>query len=71
MAIAMWIPVDPVSISDTPARRVIAPELTSTSRLSERVMTILVGVAFWLVMCGSVADGVRAGMNDDLSYSRS
>ena len=44
VAIAICIPVDPVSNSDTPASRFIAPELISISRFSGFVIIILFSV---------------------------
>jgi len=47
VAIAICIPVDPVSSSDTPASRFIAPELISTSRFSGLVIMTLFSEMCW------------------------
>ena len=66
VAIARWIPVEPLRVSDTPASLVIAPLAISTSRLSDRVMIHLLAwcdgddvmVCFWLrVSVFMVMDG--------------
>jgi hypothetical protein len=61
----------PVSSSETPANRVIAPELISTSRLSAGVTTISLAGACWCVMAGSLSNCAlqEAGGGGGTSYS--